>query len=324
MSSIKLPTDIPEKSDLLSARQRLKDKIHKTPLYSSSQLNERLNARIYFKTENLQKTGSFKSRGAANAVFSLREGFACNGVCTKSSGNHAQALARAAKLRQIPAYIVMPKTAPVVKVKAVQDYGGKVTFCKPTLQSREEKLQEVIAETGACVVHPSNAPDVISGQSTVIQEIQDQIYEEPDMVVTPVGGGGLLSGTSLAIHHFFNKTRILASEPSGANDAYKSFQEGRLIPSENPDTIADGLLTSLGSRTFPIMMNYVDDVVTVTDEAIIRAMHLVWERMKIIIEPSAAVSLAPLLEQKINVENQIVVVVLSGGNVDLQKLPWQQ
>lgn len=324
MKSIDIPIEVPGRDSLKAARERIRGKVHKTPLFTSDQLNGRLNARIFFKAENLQKAGSFKSRGAVNAVFSIPEKKACRGVCTKSSGNHAQALARAAALRNIPAYIVMPETAPKVKVNAVQDYGGKVTFCKPTLQAREEKMREVIAETGACLVHPSNDPEVIAGQSTVAQEIYEQMEEEPDKIITPVGGGGLLSGTALAVHHFYENTKVIAAEPEGADDAFRSFQQGKFIPSENPQTIADGLLTSLGSNTFPVMMNYVDKVVTVNDEAISHAMHWVWERMKIIIEPSAAVSLAPLIEQKVEVTNKTVVVIFSGGNVDLNKLPWQK
>ncbi|MFW6224288.1 MAG: pyridoxal-phosphate dependent enzyme [Bacteroidota bacterium] len=323
MKKVTLPEDIPGKDELYKARSRIAGKVHATPLLSSDTLNRRFGAQIYFKAENFQKAGAFKSRGAVNAVFALSAKDAARGVCTHSSGNHAQALARAAGLRNIPAYIVMPETAPRAKVAAVKTYGGRITFCKPTLESRESTLKQVMAETGATEIHPYNHPLVIAGQSTVASEIAEQMDKEPDIILTPVGGGGLLSGTALAVHHFYSATRVYAAEPEGADDAYRSFKSGELIPSVNPNTIADGLLTSLGSRTFPVIVNYVDDIVTVKDSSVIEAMKFIWERMKIIVEPSACVTLAAILEHKIEVKNKTAVLVLSGGNLDLDRLPWQ-
>lgn len=322
MNPVPLPDDLPTKEEMLKARKRIEGKIHQTPLFSSLQLNEKFSCRLYFKAENLQKAGAFKSRGAVNAVFSLSEKAASKGVCTHSSGNHAQALARAAKLKNIPAFIVMPENAPKVKVNAVRDYGGQITFCKPNLQARESTLKQVIQETGATEIHPYNQSSVIAGQSTVAQEIKEQLAEEPDIIIAPVGGGGLMSGTALAVHHFYRKTRVIAAEPKGADDAFRSFKAKKLIPSVNPNTIADGLLTSLGSRTFPVLINYTDDVITVHDSSILEAMRFIWERMKLIVEPSAAVPLATLFEQKVKVKNRSVVIILSGGNLDLDNIPW--
>ena len=323
MQNIRLPFDIPGKEELIDAYNRVSGKIHCTPLITSNQLNELYQAQFYFKAENFQKAGSFKSRGAVNAVFSLSSAQASKGVCTHSSGNHAQALARAAALKNIPSYIVMPETAPAVKVAAVKDYGAQITFCPPTLQDRESTLAEVQNKTGATEIHPYNKPAVIAGQSTLAQEVLKQTDEEPDMIITPVGGGGLLSGTSLSVNHFFQNTSVYATEPKGADDAYRSFQNQKFIPSQNPQTIADGLLTSLGSRTFPVILHYVNDIVTVREESILEAMRFIWERMKIIVEPSSAVPLAAIFEQKIEVKNKAVVIVLSGGNLDLDHLPWQ-
>ncbi|MFO8054592.1 MAG: threonine/serine dehydratase [Bacteroidales bacterium] len=324
MKAVPLPEDLPGKAELRQARDRIYGKVHKTPLFTSARLNESYKARIFFKAENMQKAGAFKSRGAVNAVFSLTEKEASGGVCTHSSGNHAQALARAARLRGIPAFIVMPETAPRVKINAVKSYGGKTIFCKPTLQAREETLENVRQQTGAFPIHPYNDPAVIAGQSTVAQEIPEQLDNEPDYILCPVGGGGLLSGTALALHHFFRHTRVIAIEPRGADDACRSFKSGELIPSVNPQTIADGMLTSLGNRTFPVMMNYVHDVLTVSEAGIIQAMRYIWERMKLVVEPSAAVPLAAIFEHKIEVKNKTVVLVLSGGNLDLNRLPWQK
>lgn len=282
-----------------------------------------LNARLNFKCENFQKVGAFKSRGAVNAVFSLDDQCVKNGVATHSSGNHAQALARAAFLRNIPAYIVMPENAPKVKVEAVRGYGGLITFCKPTLQSREETLADVIEKTGATEVHPYDNYDVICGQATCAKELIEENKEEVyDLILCPVGGGGLLSGTALSAYYFSPQSKVIACEPSGADDAFRSFYTGRIIPSTNPKTIADGLLTSLGSRNFPIIQKYVDEIVTVGEKSIVEAMKLIFERMKIVVEPSAAVPLAAIIEEKVKVENKRVGIILSGGNVDLKKLPF--
>jgi threonine dehydratase len=314
---------IPELSDIESAADRIRQYIHNTPILTCQNLNETTGVKLFFKCENFQKAGAFKSRGACNAVFSLDEDEICDGVATHSSGNHAQALARAAMLRNVKSYIVMPKNAPHVKVAAVKGYLGEITFCEPNLQSREETLKSVIFETGAFEIHPYNNYSIISGQATATLEIFKH-GEEPDVIIAPVGGGGLLSGTALASSYLFKKTKVIGAEPLNADDAYRSLQEGKILPSLHPKTIADGLLTSLGSKTFPLIREYVHSIITVQEESIIKAMRLIWERMKIIVEPSAAVALAAILEQKKNFAGQKVVIILSGGNIDLDKIPWIQ
>lgn len=313
--------EFPDNEAILDAAKRIAPYINRTPVLTSSYLNWRFGANLFFKCENFQKVGAFKSRGAVNAVFSLDEATARKGVATHSSGNHAQALARAAALRNIPAYIVMPETAPKVKVAAVKDYGGKITFCKPTLAAREETLNEVIAETGATEIHPYDNLKVIAGQATAVKEL---VEEQPDLnlILCPVGGGGLLSGSALSTRFFSPGTNIIACEPAGADDAYRSFHSGKFVPSIEPKTIADGLLTSLGRCTFPIIKEFVSDIVTVEEESIIDAMRLVYERMKIIIEPSSAVPLAAILENKVAVSGKKVGILISGGNVDLNHLPF--
>lgn len=312
---------VPELSAIKDAAKRIKPYIHKTPVLSSRSLNEMFGAQLFFKCENLQKAGAFKSRGACNAVFSLDKDQLKKGVCTHSSGNHAQALARAASLRDIDAYIVMPETSPKVKVAGVQSYGGKITFCKPTLQAREDTLKEIVKETGALEIHPYNDYRIIAGQATAAMELIEEAGKF-DIVMAPVGGGGLLSGTALATKYLTPGTMVIAAEPEMADDAFRSFYEGRFIPSDNPQTIADGLLTSLGTLTYPIIIKSVDDIVTVSEEGIVKAMRLIWERMKIIVEPSSAVPLAAIIENKIDVEGKKVGIILSGGNIDLETLPW--
>jgi threonine dehydratase len=279
------------------------------------------NAALFFKCENFQKVGAFKSRGAVNAVLSLSNKEAKQGVSTHSSGNHGQALARAASLRGIPAFIVMPENAPQVKIEAVRDYGGQVTFCKPTLQAREETIRAVNNKTGATEIHPYDNYTIIAGQATATMELLEDAGNL-DIILCPVGGGGLLSGTALSVHYFSEGTKVIACEPDGANDAFKSFKAGFIVPSENPDTVADGLLTSLGNRNFPIIQEFVSEVVTVSDAAIIKSMKLVFERMKIVVEPSAVVTLAAILEKKVEVSGKRIGLILSGGNVDVTKLPF--
>lgn len=312
---------IPEKDDVLDAHARIKPYIHKTPVLTSKNLDDLTGTRILFKCENLQKAGAFKSRGACNAIWSLDEEDLEYGVGTHSSGNHAQALSRAAAIRKTKAFVVMPRNAPSVKVAAVRSYGAEITFCEPNLASREETLHHILEETGAIEIHPYNNYTIICGQATCGLEVIQETGA-PDMILAPVGGGGLLSGTALAAHYFSPGTKVIGCEPSGADDAYRSFKEGRIQPSLTPRTIADGLLTSLGSRTFPIIREYVHDIVTVSEASIIKAMRLVWERMKIIIEPSAAVPLAAILEERINTKGKTIVIILSGGNTDLEKIPW--
>ena len=274
-----------------------------------------------FKCENLQKAGAFKTRGAINAVFSLKEDELINGVATHSSGNHAQALARAALLKGITAYIVMPEDSSKVKIEAVKSYNGIITFCEPTLEARETTLAGILEKTKAIEIHPYNDYRIITGQATAAKEFFEQT-EKLDIIMTPVGGGGLLSGTTLATHYFSPETKVIAAEPEQANDAFQSFYSGFYVPSINPNTIADGLRTSLGDKTFPIIQKYVHGIVTVSENAIIEAMRLVWESTKLLIETSSAVPIAALLEKKLDVKGQKVGIILSGGNVDLDNLPW--
>nr|WP_319573186.1 pyridoxal-phosphate dependent enzyme [uncultured Draconibacterium sp.] len=313
--------NMPNYSDVERAHEIVQKYAHRTPVLSSVSINQIVGAELYFKCENLQKVGAFKFRGACNAVFSLSEEDAQKGVATHSSGNHAAALALAARMRGIAAHIVMPENSPEIKKKAVAGYGAKITFCKPTLQARESTLAQVIEETGATEIHPYNNFHVIAGQGTAAKElIEDQ--GEFDVLIAPVGGGGLMSGTAISAKHLLPDCKVIAAEPAGADDAYRSFHSKKWVPSENPKTIADGLLTSLGDRNFEIILTKVDDIVTVSEEGIVEAMRMIWERMKIIIEPSSAVPLAAILEKKVDVQGKKVGIILSGGNLDLGKLPF--
>lgn len=312
---------VPTFKDIEKAHELIKPYIHHTPVLSSKSINKIVGGELFFKCENFQKIGAFKFRGACNSVFSLSEEEAQKGVCTHSSGNHAAALALAAQLRGIDAHIVMPETAPEIKKKAVAGYGAKITFCKPTLEARESTLKTVAEKTGATEIHPYNYFNVICGQGTSVKELIEDSGEF-DLILCPVGGGGLLSGTAISTKALSPSTKVIACEPAGADDAFRSFQQKTLIPSTNPLTIADGLLTSLGELNFEIILDKVDDIVTVSEENIIEAMRMIWERMKIIIEPSSAVPLAAILEKKIDVGGQKVGIIISGGNVDLGKLPF--
>jgi threonine dehydratase len=305
------------------AARRIAGLAHRTPVTTCATLDRLAGRRLFFKGEHLQKAGAFKFRGALNAVLRLPEETAARGVVTHSSGNHAQALALAARLRGIPAHVVMPSTATPVKRRAVEEYGGRVVECAPTLEARTATAAAVQAETGATLIHPYDHPDVIAGQGTVALELLDQV-PDLDAIVTPVGGGGLLSGTCVASRALKPGIRVFAAEPAGADDAARSFAAGRLIPQTGPHTIADGLLTSLGELTWPILRDHVERVVTVSEEEIVRAMRLAWERAKLLIEPSAAVPVAAVLGDEFRALAGIerVGVVLSGGNVNLDKLPW--
>jgi len=307
--------------DIHQAHGRIKPYIHRTPVLTCESLNQQVNAQVFLKCENLQKVGAFKFRGACNAVYSLSNEEAAKGVVTHSSGNHAQALALAAKMRGIPAYIVMPDNASSVKKNAVAGYGGQITFCEPTLEARESSMERIRLDTGATVVHPYDNKRVIAGQGPAVLELLDEI-PELDVIITPVGGGGLLSGTSIAATETKKGIRVIAGEPENADDAYRSMQAGKIIPSLNPKTIADGLLTSLGQLTFPIIHERVEQIVTVSEQGIIDSMKFIWERVKIVIEPSSAVAVGVLWEKKIDLSGLKVGVILSGGNVDLGKLPW--
>jgi threonine dehydratase len=288
---------------------------------SSQFISSLIEGEIFFKCENFQKAGAFKSRGAVNAILQLSSEEIKQGVCTHSSGNHAAALSRAAKLKGADAYIVMPENSSQVKINAVEHYGGKVTFCKPTLEARESTLELIKQKTGCIEIHPYNNYTIIAGQATAALELIEQT-NELGMLLAPVGGGGLLSGTALAVHYLSPNTKVIACEPKGADDAFQSFTQGRFVPSVNPQTIADGLLTSLGSLTYPIIMKHVNQILTVSEYSIVKAMRMIWERMKIIVEPSSAVPLAAMLENIELFKNKKLGIIISGGNVDLDKLPW--
>ena len=303
------------------AHERIRPYIHRTPVLTSSRLDAARGASLFFKCENLQKIGAFKARGATNAVFALDDATARRGVAADSSGNHGAALARAAKLRGIPAYVVMPSNSAKVKIRAVKSYGAEIMFCEPTEAARESACADVIAKTGATLIHSFENEDVIAGQGTAAVELLEDI-PEVDLVVCPIGGGGLLCGTAVAAKSMRPKIKVMAVEPANADDAAQSFRAGRLIRTEKKFTIADGLRTNVGAPNFSIIQRYVDDIVTVSEEAIIAAMRTVWETMKIIIEPSAAVPYAAILESKIDIGGKRVGMILTGGNVDLDALPW--
>jgi threonine dehydratase len=311
----------PSLEDIRQAHRRIEPFIHRTPVLTSGTIDRMAGGEIFFKCENLQKAGAFKIRGACNAVFSLSDDEAKRGVATHSSGNHAAALALAARWRGIPAHVVMPENSPHVKKLAVAGYGAEIVFCKPTLEARERALAEVVARTGAAFIHPYNDLRVITGQGTAAIELCEQV-QNLDLVVAPVGGGGLLSGTAVAVSLVSPKTAVIAAEPERADDAYRSFKSGHIVPSLDPNTIADGLRTSLGDLTFPIIQRYVKDIVLVSEEAIVDAMRCLWERMKILVEPSAAVPLGAVLSRRLDVAGRRVGLIVSGGNVDLDRLPW--
>jgi threonine dehydratase len=312
---------IPTKQDIIEAHGRISGQIHKTPILTSASINAILGCEIFFKCENFQKAGAFKFRGASNAMLSLAKDERITGVCTHSSGNHAAALALAAKMKKIPAYIVMPHTAPDIKKRAVAGYGAAIRYCDPTLAAREEALAEIAKETGAVFIHPFDNYSVIAGQGTAAKEIYDQTGAL-DFLITPVGGGGLLSGSSLSTRYFSPRTAVIAAEPRGADDAFRSLRDGVIYPSVNPRSICDGLLTNLSERTFEIIRKNVGEILTVEEKSIIEAMKMIWERMKIIVEPSGAITLAAILENREKFSGKRTALILSGGNVDLEKLPW--
>lgn len=313
--------DLLSLADLQAARERIAGAVHQTPLLRSRLLDEHCAAALHFKAENLQKIGAFKARGASNAVLGLSEAQAARGVATHSSGNHGAALAMAAAARGIPAWVVMPENAPTVKRAAVAAYGATIVSCAGTLQAREETLAAVLEEHGAHEVHPYNDLRVIAGQGTVALELLEQL-PELDVVAIPVGGGGLLSGMALAVKSLAPQVEVIGVEPAGADDAFRSFGLGELQPSVNPQTIADGLRAGLGPLNFALIQRYVDTIVTVSEEAIVEAMRLQWTRLKSVTEPSGAVSFAGVLEHPERFRGRRAAVVISGGNVDLDNLPW--
>lgn len=315
-----IAADFRDKSVFLKAADRIKNYIHHTPLLTCETINQLHGCDIVFKCEHFQKAGAFKSRGAANAVFSLIESGFHGAVATHSSGNHAQALSRVALHAGIEAHVVMPENSLTSKINATRGYQAHITFCKPTLEARETTLAAVMAETGATEIHPYDNCDIIAGQATCAMEILEEI--QPDFIIAPVGGGGLLSGTALAAAHFGNQVQVIGAEPAGANDAWQSFNAGYFIPSVNPITIADGLLTSLGQLTFPIIQKHVQKILLASEQDIIDAMRLLWERAKILAEPSSAVPLAVVKANPDIFRNKKVCIIISGGNADLDQLPW--
>jgi threonine dehydratase len=311
----------PTLADIREAAERIRPYIHRTPVLTCSSFNRLVNAEVFLKCENLQKTGAFKFRGACNTIFLLPDSQAARGVVTSSSGNHAQGVALSARLRGIEAYIAMPETAPEVKKAAVAGYGGKLNLCEWSLEALDATAERVARETGATFIHPFNLYTSICGHGTAALELLEDVADL-DIIMAPVGGGGLLSGMAIAAAGLSPGTRVIGAEPEEADDAYQSLKEGRIMPARPPTTIADGLRTSLGDLTFSIIRTHVSEIVTVSEEGIVAAMRYIWERAKIIIEPSAAVPVAALMEKKLPLTGQRVGVILSGGNADLDKLPW--
>ncbi len=306
-----------EADKIVQAHERIKPYVYGTPVLAAEAIDKIAEAHLFFKCENLQRIGAFKARGAMNAALSLSTEDLAKGIATHSSGNHAQAIARAAHILGTKAYIVMPHTSPEIKKRGVLEYGGEIFECEPTLESRETTLKVILQKTGATEIHPFNNYEVIAGQATAAKELFEEV-EDLDFVVAPVGGGGLLSGTALAAKYFSPKTMVIAGEPEGADDAFRSMKSGKIEKSQ-ANTIADGLLTSLGDKTFPIISEHVKAVFTVSDPEIVIAMKLVWERLKVIIEPSAAVPLAAVLKSPETFRKKKVGIIFSGGNVDMEK-----
>lgn len=318
-----LMNSIPDLKTIEAAHERIKPYIHRTPILSSKSINEKAGCFIFFKCENFQKVGAFKARGGINAILSLSMDELKYGVATHSSGNHAQAVALAAKIAGCKAWIVMPENAPKVKLNAVRGYGAEVILCEPTIEARENTLQSIIDKNNAVLIHPYDDYRIITGQGTAAKELIEDADFTFDYILTPIGGGGLISGTALATHYLSPKTKVIGSEPEEADDAFRSFKTRVLQKNPSPPkTIADGLLTNLGQKNFNILLDYVHDVFTVNDEEIMSAMHLVWERMKIIIEPSCAVPLAAVLRNKDYFKSKTIGIILSGGNVDFDKIKF--
>ncbi|MEH6359285.1 MAG: beta-hydroxyaspartate dehydratase BhcB [Amylibacter sp.] len=312
---------IPTLDDMLAAHERIKPHIHRTPVLTSTFMNELTGAELFFKCENFQKAGAFKVRGASNAVFGLHDDMLEKGVATHSSGNHALSLSYAAGRRGIPCTVVMPRTAPLAKKDAVIGYGGKIVECEPSTSSREEVFAEVVKQTGAEFVHPYNDPRVIAGQGTCSRELIGQV-DGLDAVVAPIGGGGMISGTCLTLSNLAPNVKVYAAEPEQADDAARSFKAGRIIADDAPITVADGLKVPLKELTWHFVSNHVTDILTASEDEIVEAMKLIWKRMKIVIEPSSAVPLATILKNKNTFAGKRVGVIITGGNVDLDLLPW--
>ena len=313
--------DLPDYDDVIAAHERIAPHIHRTPILTSEYLNALTGASLFFKSENFQKAGAFKARGASNAVFGLSDAQAAKGVATHSSGNHGLSLSYAAGRRGIPVTVVTPRTAPEAKKDAMKGYGARVVECEPSTSSREAIFAEVVAETGADFVHPYNDPRVIAGQATCSRELMEQV-EGLDAVIAPIGGGGMVSGTCLTLSNIAPHVEIYAAEPEQADDAYRSFKAGHIIADDAPVTVADGLKVPLKERTWHFVSNHVTDILLASEQEIIDAMYLTWQRMKIVIEPSCAVPLATILKNRETFAGKRVGVVITGGNVDLDSLPW--
>ncbi|WP_297705526.1 pyridoxal-phosphate dependent enzyme [uncultured Eudoraea sp.] len=309
------------KKQLLDCHIRIKPYIHRTPVLTSRLLNDLSGAELYFKCENFQKMGAYKMRGATNAILLLSDKERANGVVTHSSGNFAQALSLAAQSLNVKAYIVMPSNAPEVKKVAVSQYGGNIIECAPTIESRSSAANKIASEKGATFIHPSNDMNVIIGQGTAAMELLED-FPGLDYIFAPIGGGGLIAGTALAADYFGDICKVVGGEPYEADDAYRSFHSGEIESNRTTNTIADGLKTVLGDKTFPIIKKYVHDIIRVTEDEIVIAMRLIWERLKIIVEPSSAVALAALIREKDNYHGQRIGIIISGGNVDLNNLPF--
>lgn len=314
---------IPTLADMLVAHERIRPHIHRTPVLTSRLLDELTGARLFFKCENLQRAGAFKARGASNAVFGLSDAQAAKGVATHSSGNHGTCLSYAAGRRGIPCTVVMPRTAPQAKKDAVRGYGGRVVECEPSTSSREAVFAEVVAETGAEFVHPYNDPRVIAGQGTCAKELIDEVAEL-DAVIAPIGGGGMVSGTCLTLSSLAPRVKVYAAEPEQADDAARSFRAGHIIADDAPETVADGLKVPLKELTWHFVKTHVTDILTASEEEIVEAMKLTWKRLKIVMEPSSAVPLATILKNPEVFRGRRVGVIVTGGNVDLDKLPWMK
>ena len=312
-----------DKQQLMACHERIKPFIHNTPVLTSHLLNEMVGASLFFKCENFQRMGAFKMRGAANAIMQLSEEQKANGVVTHSSGNFAQALSLAAQSLGVKAYIVMPRSAPQVKKDAVKGYGGQIVECKPTLEARERESKRIEEKYGATFIHPSNDDAVILGQGTACMELLE-VHPNMDYVITPVGGGGLIAGTALAAHYFGNSCKTIGGEPLEVDDAYRSLQSGQIETNITTNTLADGLKTQLGDRNFPIIQKHVEQIIRATEAEIVAAMRLLWERLKIVCEPSSAVALAAAFKEKRQFKGKKVGIIISGGNVDLNHLPFNQ
>jgi threonine dehydratase len=314
-------TSIPTLSQIQAAHEAIKPYVHQTPVLTNASINKITGASIYFKCENFQKIGAFKIRGATCATLALSETEKLNGIATHSSGNHAQAVALTANIHQINAYVVMPKTAPEIKKNATKGYGANVTICEPTLVARQATLDQIIKETGATHIPSYDHYNVIAGQATVAKELIEEI-SDLEIIMSPIGGGGLMSGTALSTHYLLPNAKIIGAEPKLVDDAYRSFKTGVKQTNDGAKSIADGLLTNLSDKTFEIITKHVHDIITVSEQEIIDAMRLIWERMKIIVEPSSAVPLAAILQQKERFEGKKIGLILTGGNVDVNQLPF--